>query len=238
VVLLGRPGSAATWLPEATRATGFRNGFVGPTVLGYVECRALPLDARGRRRKEAAPLIPKGIAMKISSKRAAALTGTASLVATVALWPSTAAAGHDGERTSDGGVIEGPIVSDREEEAFLDHDGNGLPSLGDALVFTDSASGVLGTGSGYGSCLLHEVDLSAGSATVHCASTVEAADGSVTFQGTSRVGLEPPVLLEPATWAITGGTGEYLEARGELRITRFEGSGPDFRVLGTLRLHR
>ena len=173
--------------------------------------------------------------MRHSSKRVAALTGTASLVAALALWPSTALAGHDGGTSDD--VIKGPIESDREEEAFLDHDGNGRPSLGDALVFSESTDGVLGEGSGYGRCDLHEVDLTAGTATLHCASTVEAADGSITFQGPTRVGLEPPELLEPATWAITGGTGDYREARGELHITEFEGTGLDFRVSGTLRLH-
>lgn len=174
--------------------------------------------------------------MRHSSRRVAALTGTAALMAALALWPSTAAAGRDDDGTSDG-VIKGPIHSDREEEAFLDHDGNGRPSLGDSLVFTDSSDGVLGEGAGYGRCDLHEVDLTAGTATLHCASTVEAADGSITFQGTTRVGLEPPELLEPSTWAITGGTGDYRTARGELHITRFEGEGLDFQIFGTLRLH-
>ncbi len=175
--------------------------------------------------------------MRLSSRRAAALTGTASLVAALVLWPSTVAAGDDGEGGSDEGVITGPIDSDRDEEAFLDNDGNGFPSLGDALIFTDSNDGVLGPGSGFGRCDLHEVDLSAGETTVHCTATLEAADGSITVQGTTRVGLEPPALLEPATWAVTGGTGEYRKARGELRITRFEGAGEDFRVFATLRLH-
>ena len=175
--------------------------------------------------------------MRIFSRRAAALTGTASLVATLVLWPSTAAAGDDGEGGSDDRVITGPIDSDRDEEAFLDNDGNGVPSLGDALVFTDSNDGVLGPGSGFGRCDLHEVDLSAGETTVHCTATFEADDGSITAQGTTLVGLDPPALLEPATWAITGGTGEFLEAGGELEITRFEGAGLDFRVFATLRLH-
>ena len=103
--------------------------------------------------------------MRISSRRAAALTGTASLVAALALWPSTAAAGADGRGARTTASSRGPIESDREEEAFLDNDGNGLPSLGDSLVFTDSIDGVLGTGSGFGRCDLHEVDLSAGEAT-------------------------------------------------------------------------
>lgn len=174
--------------------------------------------------------------MRTSSRRAAALTGTASLVAAVALWPSAAAAGDD-EGGSGDRVITGPIDSDREEEAFLDTDGDGLPSLGDALVFTDSIDGVLGPGSGFGRCDLHEVDLSAGETTIHCTATFEADDGSITAQGTTRVGLESPTLIEPATWAITGGTGEFLEASGELHLTRFEGAGLDFRVFATLRLH-
>ena len=174
--------------------------------------------------------------MRILSRRAAALTGTASLVAALALWPSVAAAGHDGEGGSDG-VIKGDVESDREEEAFLDNDGDGLPSLGDSLVFSDLIDGVLGSGSGFGRCDLHEVDLTAGEASLHCTVTFEVDDGSITTQGTTRVGLEPPALLEPATWAITGGTGEYLKARGELRITGFEGAGLDFRVLSTIRLH-
>lgn len=175
--------------------------------------------------------------MRIRTKRAALpLAGTAALVAGLALWPSVAAADHD-----DGGpprreVIEGDFVTDREEESFIDNDGDTLPSLGDELVYTNSGTGPFGDTIDYGHCVFHDVDLSANSAIVNCTATTEAEPGSVTFQGWTRVGLAPPALLEPATWAVTGGTGDFLEASGEIHITEFEGAGLDFRTHGTVRL--
>jgi hypothetical protein len=164
-----------------------------------------------------------------------ALAGTASLIAGLALWPSAASA--DGDGPSHREVLTGDFVSERVEETFVDHDGDALPSLGDQLMYTNRSTGTIGPSTDYGVCVFHEVDLTANSATASCTQTTESADGSVTVQGTSRVGLTPPVLLlEQAEWAITGGTGTFREAGGEIHVTRFEGAGPDFKSFGTLRI--
>lgn len=175
--------------------------------------------------------------MSTRTKRAAvALASTAALVAGLALWPSVAAADHDDDGPSQREIIEGDFVTDREEESFIDNDGDALPSLGDELVYTNRGTGPFGDTIDYGHCVFHEVDLSANRATVNCTATTEAEPGSVTFQGATRVGLAPTLLLEPATWAVTGGTDDFLEARGEIHITEFEGAGLDFRTHGTVRL--
>jgi hypothetical protein len=175
--------------------------------------------------------------MRMTKKHAAvSLAGTASLIAAAALWPSVALADRDGNGSPPGDVLEGSFVSDREEEAFVDQDRNGLPSLGDELVYTNSSTGTLGDATDYGRCVFHEVDLSADSATLSCISTTEGADGALTSQGTARVRLSSPDLLEPATWTVTGGTGELAGAEGHIHITRFEGAGLDFRSFGTLRI--
>ena len=163
------------------------------------------------------------------------LSGAATLVAGIVLLPAVATAdpyedGHGGT------VVEGPFVTDRVEEAFLDHDGDGLPSLGDELVYTNSTTGPLGDATDTGSCVFHLVDLPADSAVLHCTTTSSGARGSVTAQGVARTGIASPVLHEPATWAVTGGTGEFASASGEVHIERFEGTGLDFRTHGRLRV--
>jgi len=175
--------------------------------------------------------------MRNLKKHAAiSFAGTASLVVGLALWPSVAAAGSDEDGPHDDEVLTGSFVSERDEETFVDNDGDELPSLGDLLIYTHSSSGTFGDATDYGLCVFHQVDLTADSATAHCTSTTESARGSLTSQGTLRVGLSSPVLLEPATWAITGGTGEYLGASGKVLITEFEGAGLDFRSFGELRI--
>jgi hypothetical protein len=175
--------------------------------------------------------------MSVRAKRAVvSLAGTAALVAGLALWPSAAAAHPDDDGPLHREVVEGDFVTDREEESFIDNDGDALPSLGDELVYTDSGSSPFGDTTDYGHCVFHEVDLSANSTTVNCTATTEAERGSVTFQGSSHVGLAPTLLLEPATWAVTGGTGDFSQAAGEIHITEFEGAGLDFRTHGTVRL--
>ena len=175
--------------------------------------------------------------MRMTKKRAAlSLATTASLIAGAALWPSVALADPDEDGHSDGAVLEGSFVSERDAEAFIDHDGNKLPSLGDELIYTNSSTGTLDDSTDYGRCVFHRVDPSADSATLSCTATSEGARGLLTVQGTARIGLTSPVLLEPATWAITGGTGDFSGAEGELQITRFEGAGLDSRSFGTVRI--
>ncbi|WP_369254906.1 hypothetical protein [Geodermatophilus amargosae] len=163
------------------------------------------------------------------------LSGAATLVAGIALLPAVATAGEDA-RAHGAAVVEGPFATDRLEEAFLDHDGNGLPSLGDELVYTNSSTGPFGAATDTGECVFHLVDLAADSATLHCTTTTWGARGSLTVQGVARTGVTSPVLHEPATWAVTGGTGELASASGEVYVERFEGAGLDFRTYGRLRV--
>ena len=165
-----------------------------------------------------------------------ALGGTASLIAGLALWPSAASAAGDGSGPPHSDVLEGEFVSERIEEAFVDHNGDTLPALGDQLVYTNRSTGTFGPTTDHGLCVFHQVDLTADSATLNCTQTTDGENGSLTVQGTARVGLTSPVLLEQADWAITGGTGTFSGAAGEVHITRFEGEGPDFKSFGTLRL--
>jgi hypothetical protein len=205
---------------------------------------SVPLDAVGRGSLPKRSLgvfrigagTPEEIVMRMKKQATIALAGTASLIAGLTLWPSAASADGDSGPPSHGEVLEGSFVSSRIEETFVDHDGDTLPSLGDQLIYTNSSTGTFGDSTDYGSCLFHQVDLTADSATLNCTQTSEGADFSLTTQGTARVGLTSPVLLEKADWAITGGTGTFSGAEGEVRITRFEGDGPNFKSFGTLRI--
>jgi hypothetical protein len=174
--------------------------------------------------------------MRMTKHATIALAGTASLIASLALWPSAASADGDGAGPSHSEVLEGEFVSERIEETFVDHNGDMLPQLGDQLVYTNSSTGTFGAATDHGLCVFHQVDLTGDRATLNCTQTTEGENGSLTVQGTARVGLTSPVLLEQADWAITGGTGTFGGAEGEVHITRFEGDGPDFKSFGTLRI--
>ena len=165
-----------------------------------------------------------------------ALAGCAVLVTGVASWPAIAAAKTPSDEWHGDQVLEGTFLTDRVEEAFLDHDANQQASLGDEIVYTNTVTGGLGDGTDHGRCMLHLVDFAADSTTLHCTATSSGAHGSFTAQGVVRVGLSAPVLLEPSTFAVTGGTGELASASGEIHIEAFEGSGLDFRTSGTYRI--
>ncbi|GAB3193692.1 hypothetical protein GCM10027261_09930 [Geodermatophilus arenarius] len=169
--------------------------------------------------------------MRTPKKRTSlALAGSAALVAGVVVWPAGAAAAPEGE------VLEGTFETDRVEEVFLDHDANGVPSLGDELVYTNTSTGGLGDATDRGHCVFHQVDLAADSTVLHCTATNVGPRGSLTVQGVSRTGITAPVLREPSSWAVTGGTGEFASASGEIHIEEFEGAGLDFRSRGTFRI--
>jgi hypothetical protein len=164
------------------------------------------------------------------------VAGSATLVAGVALWPAVAAADLRDHGSFDAQVLEGAFETDRLEEVFLDHDGNRAASLGDEIVWTNASTGDLGEGTDHGRCAFHQVDLAADSAILHCISTNSGPHGSLTAQGVTRVGIASPVLREPSIWAVTGGTGEFASAAGEIHLEAFEGAGLDFRTSGSFRI--
>ena len=183
--------------------------------------------------------------MEHSTSRVAALAGTAALAAGACLWPSIAGAaqsGHPSGGVISSGVVTGQFVSDRTEEAFVNNDTNPQPTLGDELVYTNSGRGPLGAVTDYGRCTLHEVDRTAvpAAVTLACTATSKIGRDSITLQGTTRATLVPageaPRLLEPSRWAVTGGTGPFARARGDVVIDRFTGTGLDFRTFGRIRL--
>lgn len=175
--------------------------------------------------------------MRTLKKRTAlALAGSAVLVGGAATWPAVAAASTGGAGSSHGHVLEGTFHTDRLEEAFLDHDGNKLPSLGDEIVYTNSSTGTNGLSTDHGRCMFHQVDVAADEAILHCTLTNSGPRGSLTVQGVTRVGLSAPTLLERASWPVTGGTGEFASASGEIYLESFEGAGLDFQTFGRYRI--
>jgi hypothetical protein len=96
--------------------------------------------------------------------------------------------------------------------AFIDTGAPG-PSIGDRLVFSnpiyDTANQRIGTDGA--DCVIVKVDLTeppARQQTVQCTISVQLADGQITVQGLAQ-GTEN-------YFAITGGTGAYRQARGEV----------------------
>jgi hypothetical protein len=78
--------------------------------------------------------------------------------------------------------------------------------------------------------------VAADEAILHCTLTNSGPRGSLTVQGVTRVGISAPTLLEPATWPVTGGTGEFASASGEIHLESFAGAGLDFQSFGSYRI--
>ena len=175
----------------------------------------------------------RSTAKRSTAMKGAVVAGVSVLVVGLAMWPS--GAGADSGKDGNGKVLTGAFATDRDEFAFLDNDESGRASIGDEFVYTNSSSGVFGDGTDYGHCAFHQVDPAGTAATLHCTATNENDRGSLTFQGTLRVGFAPD-RLEPGTWAITGGTGDFEKARGSVEIDRSEGTGLDYKSFGTLRV--
>jgi hypothetical protein len=137
----------------------------------------------------------------------AGLAATALIVPTVALAASGGADTHGHGQTFTLNAVQ--IVDD-----FLDLGATGL-SPGDQAVFANSvsrngrAAGVAG-----GSCTVTTVD-AGNTFTASCEATARLRGGQITTQAlvTFREGLQPPFTL-----AITGGTGRYRGADGEVEV--------------------
>jgi hypothetical protein len=97
----------------------------------------------------------------------------------------------------------------------------GMFSLGDEAVFSDNLlTGPGGKRVGFdgGVCTVIIVDdATAGSGTLHCVITTSLKGGTITTQGFNKVKNLAPSGTELS--AITGGTGRYQAARGQLRVT-------------------
>ena len=122
---------------------------------------------------------------------------------------ATAAAGSPGASRPQGktlrfGVRFSPFF-------YSDVDGNGRPSLGDTIVFSDSlVAGRKRVGRQGGTCPI----VSMTPVLTNCTGTIALAGGQITIGGlTSQA---PRKAL-----AVTGGTGRYRDARGEVTLVEF-----------------
>jgi hypothetical protein len=103
------------------------------------------------------------------------------------------------------------ITSVTAQEAFLDAAPADEFSLGDSYVFSeDLFKGTKHIGDAGGECISVRIDGEAGVA--KCSETFRLPDGQIVAEGLVNVGATE------FTWAITGGTGAYRSARGEVNV--------------------
>jgi Allene oxide cyclase barrel like domain len=148
---------------------------------------------------------------------AAAVAATALIVPSVAL--ATRGGGHGHGKTFTLNAVQ-------TADQFLDLGGTGLTS-GDQSIFATAVSrdghpeGVAG-----GSCTITTVDSST-TFTASCQATARLRGGMITTQAlvTFGEGLQPPFTL-----AITGGTGQYRGAAGEVEVRQISDTTEDYIV--------
>jgi hypothetical protein len=147
----------------------------------------------------------------LGSTSAGTSTGTASGI-------SAAASGPEPSLASEGASHSRHLrlTARVGKEAQIDVGAKG-ESVGDYFTFTDrlyDAAQSVGTDAGV--CTL--ADLSPRGASVHCVATLSLRDGQLTAQGLTAFGADDPEN-KPFTVAVTGGTGRYRNAHGEMTIT-------------------
>jgi hypothetical protein len=123
---------------------------------------------------------------------------------------------------ADGGQVQVIDLTTRTLQSADINEGAPGPSVGDRSVFSDDVfrDGVK-VGTDGGDCVLVQVTPGATqnaepqAATAQCTATVKLPEGQITAQG-----LVDFISNEPFTIAITGGTGQYRTAHGEVRVTQ------------------
>ena len=137
--------------------------------------------------------------------------------AMVATGASIAAAGSEDDGDDDGHVIH--LTATTAHETLVENPPSG-PSAGDRFVFREELfrDGDR-VGRDAGECVL--VETQGENATVDCVATLELPGGQITVQGLVDFADPQP----PFTIAVTGGTGRYRDADGELTIV--EGGDTD-----------
>jgi allene oxide cyclase-like protein len=114
----------------------------------------------------------------------------------------------------DDGKIQ--LIAKTVQEADIDIPPTGEFGIGDGFVFSDDLfEGSKKVGESGGQCTFVRLDEIAQSATIQCIATFSLPKGQITVQGLiSFVGEEEPPFVVP----ITGGSGAYKNAHGELRV--------------------
>ena len=181
--------------------------------------------------------------MYLPKRYRTASAAAVALLTGVLLWPSAVGADpkrdkadHKGGHTGVGKVEVSSYVEERVEEQFIDHAPTGL-SLGDQTVFSSTSQGRYGPAQGYGGCTFHRFDRTVGTVGVLCSGAAVDARGQLTFQGmaTYDLAMNQPVGGE-VTLAITGGTGAYAAAGGEVHFRQINRPGKLARFEGTIHL--
>ena len=103
------------------------------------------------------------------------------------------------------------VTSVTAQEAFLDAAPADELSLGDSYVFSENLfKGSKQIGDAGGECITVRIDGEAGVA--KCSETFRLPEGQITAEGLVDFGATE------FTWAITGGSGAYRSARGEVNV--------------------
>jgi hypothetical protein len=123
------------------------------------------------------------------------------------------------------------ITSATAQEAFIDVAPADVFSVGDSYVFSeDLFAGTKRIGDSGGECTTVRIE-SASSAVAKCTETFRLPDGQIVTQG--LVTFDPAVGGTAFTWAVTGGTGAYNTAHGEVSAVESNGGANatfDFRI--------
>lgn len=124
------------------------------------------------------------------------------------------------------------VVAKEVDSAFLDL-GDADFSVGDQFAFAnDLFSGGDKLGEDGGLCVVTRLT-ARGASTWKCVGSNVLPGGQITVQGLVTYGPDEEIKADPYLFAITGGTGQYQEAHGEVRIeevtaTRFRAT---FRII-------
>ena len=123
------------------------------------------------------------------------------------------------------------ITSATAQEAFIDAAPANEFSVGDSYVFSeDLFKGTTRIGDAGAECMTVRID-GPSSAVAHCTETFRLPAGQIVTQG--LLTFDPAVGGTEFTWAITGGTGAYSSAHGEVRVVESNGGVNatfDFRI--------
>jgi len=146
----------------------------------------------------------------VRSKRAVLAAGAA-ILALLAVGPASATADGKGKRTL-------RVVATDIQEEFVDVGAPG-PSMGDTLVFSEVLN-VRGreAGTSGGVCTVTEAIPPYTTLTLQCVATLSLRSGQITLQGLIEV--QTMEDFSSNTVAITGGTGKFVGAAGEARVSQ------------------
>jgi hypothetical protein len=150
---------------------------------------------------------------KLALGSIAALVVAATGVTAVAATHSTTPAGTEGARSEElVRLVAKEIASDYLDLGHADF------SIGDQIPFTNDLyrdGSKVGKDGGW--CVVARIAAS-GASTFECLGTNSLPGGQVTVQGLVTYGPTEEVKADPYSFAITGGTGQYRGARGEVTI--------------------